>query len=527
MLRPAPALAFFGLLALEVAAHARPADQPTFKWEPNTTKASSTALLAGLLRQDLRAPMHRHAIHVRDREASLAFAAAAAAAARPRLVELLAPGLGQGQARELLSKITTQPAATWAASLRRAIQAQPKSAVAASLRPVLVGLLGPQTPGSGAYREIEARTSTRLASWLMARAGRVDERLLPERMPLLPVCNDAGVQAMIEQAMQSTRTPRQLYLHLERQTALLRGSSREEDRTLAGRLGAYLGDYKASWAPAWLEQRLGAFRPSAAAWKPKVLVSDLLPMTGDAAVQAVIDRGKRPKGTVKELHDFLQAQATRLAASQSAADRDLAGRLAGYLAEHEKGRIGSQEAATIQRRVDEAFAILARVVHPALLRRLPPVTVQLTRAFAVPGVIVPYTKATFAVRPESSVKDILHELGHMLEFFGGPRVQALSHALLVQRAFGTPSRPLSELLSGTSYTDAQRGWEGGFVAPYMGRHYSDGFTEVESMGVQSLTSRDAALELFQKDGYYVLGLLSTLQQPPRLPRIGKPARPVR
>lgn len=296
----------------------------------------------------------------------------------------------------------------------------------------------------------EQRFVERYARRLLREGGRIDGRMLPETLPLLPVTSDPGVQQVIDGGKGQTRTAKELYLYLERQTAGLRGSSDPGQQNLAGRLNTYLAGYKDGWAAPWIASRLEAFTPS--------------------SVRFVLD-------------------------VKAGVDRD------------QRRRVGRQIAA--------ARTILRRTLHPALLERIGRVPLRVDPSYAVAGIVKDMDGSrAVTLRPDSSVKDVLHELGHFVGYRGGLRALAAAHAVLSRRAQGSPAEPLSNLIPNTSYTQSQVGYRGGFADPYIGRHYADGYTEVLSMGLEHLATPRRAAELFKQDGEHFLLLLKVLQRAP-------------
>lgn len=294
----------------------------------------------------------------------------------------------------------------------------------------------------------------RFAARLLREAGHIDANLLPRELPLLPLTSDAQVQGVIDRGKAHTRTAKELYIYLERQTALLRGSSDPAQRAVGAGLRGYLEGYKNDWAGPWIEQRLQAFADRA------------------------------PAGN--KLRPVFRPEVT------------------------------AEQRATVQQKLTAASRILGQAVHPRLLRRLPRIQLRVGTDYPVAGILRnPDGSRTVTLRPDSTVVDILHEVGHFVGYHGGLRPLAAAHAVRERRAYGTAPRPLSELISGTSYRAGQTGYEGGFFVPYVGRRYGDGFTEVLSMGLEQLRSRERALELFNQDGEHFLLLLKAIQNRPR------------
>ena len=296
----------------------------------------------------------------------------------------------------------------------------------------------------------QERFVQRFSGRLLREGGRIDGRVLPETLPLLPLTGDAGVQRVIDAGKAHTHTAKELYLYLERQTAGLRGSSDADEQNLAARLNTYLAGYKDGWAAPWIASRLEAFAPS--------------PVRFAVTVKPGVAREKRRQ---------------------------------------------------VGRQISAARGILRQALHPALLERIGRVPLRVDPSYRVAGIVkdIDGSRAV-TLRPDSSVKDVLHELGHFVGYRGGLRALATAHAVLDRRAQGSPAEPLSNLIPNTSYTQSQVGYRGGFADPYIGRHYVDGYTEVLSMGLEHLASPERAAELFRKDGEHFLLLLKVLQRAP-------------
>jgi len=258
---------------------------------------------------------------------------------------------------------------------------------------------------------------------------------------------------VVDRGKAHTTTVRGLYVYLERQTGLLRGSSNAEQRALAQQLQRYLEGYKEGWARPWIQQRLKAFSSHGPRY----------------------DLAFRPE-------------------------------------------VSGVERRQIRRAVGRAMRILRHSVAPRLLAALPPFRLRVGNEFPNPGIVVdPDGCKVITLRPETTLKDILHELGHEVGFHGGLRPLAMAHAIVGGRAFGTPAQPLRHLIPNTTYTDQQTAYEGGYLKPYVGRRYEDGFTEAISVGLEHLESPTRAMGLFQQDGEHLLLLLKALQPGHRYP----------
>jgi len=112
------------------------------------------------------------------------------------------------------------------------------------------------------------------------------------------------------------------------------------------------------------------------------------------------------------------------------------------------------------------------------------------------------------------VETNVHEMGHGIEY-QLPGVQTAAQHFLKQRVGKQQPRKLKELFPDTGYGDDEEGRDDDFAkvfgnrsAWYVGKHYSNGATEVISMGVQQLFENPQAFA--KKDPEYasfILGLL--------------------
>jgi hypothetical protein len=165
------------------------------------------------------------------------------------------------------------------------------------------------------------------------------------------------------------------------------------------------------------------------------------------------------------------------------------------------------------RNLHQAWTILTGLVSPSILRAMPAVKVQVTERFSTPSIVVDSStgERILSILPTSSVKDILHEFGHLIEDHGSPQLFATMHSIRATRASG-PLVPLGKLIPGTTYGPKQKALAGSFVQAYMGRHYGKhGFTEILSLGLERFHSPASAREFLRKDGDYVMRLLGAIQ----------------
>jgi len=275
----------------------------------------------------------------------------------------------------------------------------------------------------------------------------LDRKVTPVAIPPLPPAPPLIAALVAEHS--HGRSARADLLRLERLAVeLSRGPSTEIYKAIE--LRSYLADYKRAWAPSWLADRLGQYRG-----------------------------GRSPGWTLRSNVVF--------------------------------DKIGARHQRQMNRRVSKAWSILRGVVAPEILERIPPVEVLVTESYSVPGILVyPDGRKAINLLPTSSVRDILHELGHLIEDYGTPELLARVHSIRVQRARGNLVG-LDQLLPGSPYSPRDKALGGAFIETYMGRHYRGGFTEILSMGLERFHSKQSALEFFNQDGNYMLELLGALQ----------------
>jgi hypothetical protein len=105
-------------------------------------------------------------------------------------------------------------------------------------------------------------------------------------------------------------------------------------------------------------------------------------------------------------------------------------------------------------------------------------------------------------------RSAMHELGHAIESSDPAKAQA-AQAFLAKRAEGRPLRRLREMDPLRGYSDDEMAFDCGFQDPYMGKSYAEGFTEVTSMGLESIADDGGAMLLADDPEYYhfVLGQL--------------------
>jgi hypothetical protein len=459
-LAPAPTWA-------ERAASQPPTDVLVQKWTPDLSRGTALDFVRDRLQTELGAPrLLRHAAQAARQQLGRDLAAKHLRLSRAVDLTRALPGatpVTVQAVQQILARVEGRPASGWLAALRRETRAQPDRSVRRALVLVCNALIAEALPAGVSLRDELRRQDTafreRLAARLLWNSDRAlsAQSLAAAGLPELPPTADAQLASLLARARDAGPTAQQ-YLYLERQAANLRGSSEGQEQQLGQRLGDYLARFKRPWSDRWLQQR-----------------------------------------------------ATRFTASRPAVAWDLLSN-----AELSPTMTPAQQA-KMERRLRRAWRLITGLVHPALLQRLPPVSVRVALdGYAVPGIVDRGGKKVITLLADSSVKDILHELGHELEYYGGLGVYAAAHKIRARRGNGRAPLPLQQLIPNTSYAASVTGFQGGYLEPYIGRYYGDGYTEVISMGLERFAQRRRARQAFAEDGSYMLALLEALQRPPAI-----------
>ena len=155
----------------------------------------------------------------------------------------------------------------------------------------------------------------------------------------------------------------------------------------------------------------------------------------------------------------------------------------------------------------------AQLSNSEVLARLPKVDVLISPYYTVSGTLATAgSRRTINIVPGAgTTRDTLHELGHVVEDADERAVIAAHHGVLRERAFGTAPQHLGALIPNTSYGADQRGLAGGWLDPYMGRYYPQGWTEILSTALERLETPQTALDFFKADGWHCLVALSALR----------------
>ena len=97
--------------------------------------------------------------------------------------------------------------------------------------------------------------------------------------------------------------------------------------------------------------------------------------------------------------------------------------------------------------------------------------------------------------PES--RTIFHEMGHHVEFEDN-RIAAAARDWRDKRATGK-EEPLNNLVKDANFDAHEKAKPGNYIHPYVGKVYSDGSTEVISMGIERFHSSESMLDFYEQD----------------------------
>ncbi len=416
--------------------------------------------LAARIKKELpEKKLQDHVVRLRHRKMSAAFGKL-----NKQLHRLDLEGIVQGgdaavftELKAVLEQVSARPAATWMTRLAIKYN-QLKGTDQVKERKLAQGVLAVYRHMERKAGGAELKNSEIQQAWLKTFSGKLIQRaerrsaarLLPGELPALPASRHRKVSSLVKQARTHGGIRRQVS-YLERQAAHLRGSRDEAERALGDRLVSYLAGYKASWSEAWLTSSMSRFQGTAS------------PVTWN------LNSDIQFKGKVSGTHQD---------------------RLKGDLA--------------------KAWKIIRGVVHPDILAKLPPVTVLVEHDRSRGA----HNNDKIKLGPKSSLRTILHEFGHHIEDHAGVRPFAVAQSVRQQRANTNSLKSLNELVPGKNYKKDEKGYRGGFVAGYMGKHYSGGYTEIISMGLERFHSQKAARELFSQDGDMMLKVLTAIQNKP-------------
>ncbi len=112
-------------------------------------------------------------------------------------------------------------------------------------------------------------------------------------------------------------------------------------------------------------------------------------------------------------------------------------------------------------------------------------------------------------RPPERIKmSVWHELGHFIEF-ENPELAKMAANWVFDRATGA-EMPLNLMPGQSIYDDDEMVYPDHFADPYIGKIYSDGTTEVISVGMESFVDEQSMLALFDRDPDHFALMLAVL-----------------
>jgi hypothetical protein len=429
---------------------------------PNLARQSSLQLLRKRVALELGDPSNdrigAHIQHVGRRKASLAFAKTNGAPQRLDLQRLLPQTAApvRQRAAAVLGTLGQKPAATWLNSLTKTIATTQDSALRSALQSCASEMerLGSAGRPADWQTKERARFEKRFARKLLRRhSGPTSWLLTKQNLPALPSSAHPQVAAELKKLPARASTARKV-AQLERVAATLLGSTKAKDQRRGKAVRDYLGAYKqGSWVDAFLNKRL--------------------------------TRYSKEGGMPWKLGDSVSF----------------------------KNGVTSKQQREVRSKLSKAWKIARGVVHPDLLAWTPALRVEVDGSASGAA----HQGDLIRLRPDSSVGDILHELGHHIEDFGGLRTIAGAHSILTRRAYGGVQKPLSQIDSSGkhgSYAAGSLGYAGSFIRPYMGKRYDDGSTETISTALEKLAKPKEAKRFFAKDGDHFLQLLNAVQRKP-------------
>jgi hypothetical protein len=140
-------------------------------------------------------------------------------------------------------------------------------------------------------------------------------------------------------------------------------------------------------------------------------------------------------------------------------------------------------ATSVASKVNEATAILSRLIHKDITPQVAVVTSRKKRAFYTDG------NRSIHINANTSLSTVVHEIVHDLEF-AYPDISAKTKAFLKSRADGQPPKSLRRLTGSKGYGTEEVAYEDNWVknggSHYMGKLYPDNATELLTMGVERM-----------------------------------------
>lgn len=168
-----------------------------------------------------------------------------------------------------------------------------------------------------------------------------------------------------------------------------------------------------------------------------------------------------------------------------------------------RGNVG----ASVASKVNEATAILSKLIHKDITPQVAVVTSRKKRAFYTDG------NRSIHINANTSLSTVVHEIVHDLEF-AYPDISAKTKAFLRSRADGQPPKSLRRLTGSKGYGTEEVTYEDSWVknggSHYMGKLYPDNATELLTMGVERMINDPKSFA--ENDPEYFRFVLSILRK---------------
>lgn len=113
--------------------------------------------------------------------------------------------------------------------------------------------------------------------------------------------------------------------------------------------------------------------------------------------------------------------------------------------------------------------------------------------------------------PGQDRRALWHEMAHHLEF-ADPSIAKVAEDWVKSRATG-PQESLRKLTGNNRYDRSEKAYPDDFADPYVGKVYSDGTTEVLSMGLEAFSSPERMIQLAAKDPDHFALVLGLMRRP--------------
>lgn len=94
---------------------------------------------------------------------------------------------------------------------------------------------------------------------------------------------------------------------------------------------------------------------------------------------------------------------------------------------------------------------------------------------------------------------MLHEAGHHFEASNNREMTGATNTFILSRSTSSTPKPLSEITGHRGYGADELAYPDHFISHYVGKVYSDGGTEVISMGLERFSDRQSMSNLYRED----------------------------